>query len=144
MENIFYKGQIIWSMIDMNGHMRHSVYADLAAQTRVNFLLDGNIIEKLRSKDIGPLLFREESIYLKELHLGDEVFVTAEVSARRKDNARFSIRSVIYRSDGLKSAVINADCAWFNLKTRKITNLPEDLNAAFVTVPQTEDFKEYD
>ncbi|MDE1193532.1 MAG: thioesterase family protein [Arachidicoccus sp.] len=144
MENVYYKGQIIWSMIDLNGHLRHSVYADFAAQSRVNFLFKSNLMDAFKNLSIGPVLFREELIYLKELHLGEEVIVTAEVSRRRKDHARYSIRSVIYRADGLKSAIVNSDGAWFNLKTRKIVDLPEELSAKFSSVPRTEDYEEYD
>ena len=68
MENVFYEGQVLWSQIDANMHLRHSAYADVAAQARVMLLeslgLDGKI---LATEKLGPILFREELIYLKEV-----------------------------------------------------------------------------
>jgi len=37
-ENIFYEGQVLWSQIDANVHLRHSAYADFCAQARSNML----------------------------------------------------------------------------------------------------------
>jgi acyl-CoA thioester hydrolase len=37
-DNIYYEGQVLWSQIDANRHLRHSAYADFCAQARSNML----------------------------------------------------------------------------------------------------------
>jgi acyl-CoA thioester hydrolase len=78
MENIFYEGKVLWSMVDANMHLRHSAYADFAAQARLELLnhlgLDARVFAKLK---IGPILFREELIYRKEVGMNDTVRVYA-------------------------------------------------------------------
>ena len=58
MENIFYEGKVIWSMVDANMHLRHSAYADFAAQARLEILtstgFDADLMERLH---VGPILF---------------------------------------------------------------------------------------
>ena len=38
MQNVYYKGQVLWSQIDANGHVRHSAYSDLCTQARSNMM----------------------------------------------------------------------------------------------------------
>ena len=38
MEHVFYEGKVMWSQIDANMHLRHSAYADFAAQARLEIL----------------------------------------------------------------------------------------------------------
>ena len=59
LKNIFYTGQVLWSQIDANQHMRHSAYADFAAQARIGMLqLVGLSPETLYRYKIGTVLFR--------------------------------------------------------------------------------------
>jgi acyl-CoA thioester hydrolase len=63
-----YQTMVLWSMIDANGHLRHSTYADLAAQARIYELaLLGIDQEMFQQYKMGPVLFREETIYLREV-----------------------------------------------------------------------------
>ena len=34
--NVFYEGQVLWSQLDANQHMRHSAYADFGDTSAVN------------------------------------------------------------------------------------------------------------
>src|SRR3546814_6606698 len=73
-DNVFYEGQIIWAQIDANRHLRHSAYADLCAQARSNMLRDNGLsLDKIAAMNIGAILFREELVYLREIHLNDDV-----------------------------------------------------------------------
>lgn len=143
MKNVFYEGTIMWSQIDANMHLRHSAYADFAAQARLELLqkagISDHVIQKLK---IGPILFREESIYLREIRASDTIKVTCELVKCRPDGSRWSFRQEIYRGDGVKSAVINVDGAWIDTEKRKLAVLPEQLLALFFSqVPQSEDFE---
>lgn len=143
MDNIFFEGPVMWSQIDANMHLRHSAYADFAAQARLTLLekfgMDGRLFVKMH---IGPILFREELIYLREIHANDTVQVTCEMTKCRPDGSRWSLRHEIYRKDGTKSAVVNVDGAWIDTQQRKLVSLPDDLMEKFKAIPRSADFTE--
>ncbi len=141
--HIFFEGQVIWSQIDANQHMRHSAYADFAAQARVNMLEKvGLTASKLFELKIGPVLFREELSYLREVALNDYIKVTCEIVKSRADASRWTIRHEIYRSDEVKAAVIVAEGAWIDTVKRKLVVLPEEMSALFLSLPRSVDFVE--
>ena len=141
--HVFYEGQVLWSQIDANQHMRHSAYADLAAQARLNMLNQVGLDPvKLFGYKIGPVLFREELFYLREIVLGDQVKVTCEVMRSRADGSRWTIRHEIYRGDGIKAALIIAEGAWIDMEKRKLTLLPELLSNLFLDAPRSADYSE--
>lgn len=142
-ENIFYEGQIIWAQIDANRHLRHSAYADLCAQARSNMLRDmGLSLDKIAEINIGPVLFREELVYLREIHLNDFVHVTVVMTKYNAVNSRFSFRHEIYRSDGTKCAVVTVDGAWMDIAKRKLTVLPSEWQTIVERLPKGEDYQE--
>ncbi len=143
MEHVFYEGQVIWAQIDANRHLRHSAYADFCAQARTNMLREmGLSIEKIAERNIGPILFREELIYLREVHLNDDVRVTVVMTRYNTVNSRFSFRHEIFRSDGTKCAVVHVDGAWMDLGRRKLTALPAEWQAIVERLPKGEDYEE--
>lgn len=140
MKNIFYEGQVIWSMIDANGHLRHSAYADFAAQARVNILEQAGLAAQLFQNKIGPILFREELVYFKEIRMNELIRVSVELTRCREDGSRYSLQSIIYKQDGIKSAEVNVDGAWLDLSQRKLTALPPELEHAFIAMPKASNF----
>lgn len=143
MENVFYEGQIIWAQIDANRHLRHSAYADLCAQARSNMLRDmGLSLDKIAESNIGPVLFREELVYLRELHLNDVVRVTVVMTKYNTVNSRFSFRHEVHRSDGTKCAVVTVDGAWMDIGKRKLTVLPSEWQGIVEQLPKSEDYQE--
>ena len=68
--------EIRWSDLDPNFHVRHSVYYDFGAFVRMSFLtangLDASV---LLQHHLGPILFREECQFKREIHFGDEVSI---------------------------------------------------------------------
>lgn len=142
MENIFFEGPVLWSQIDANMHLRHSAYADFAAQARLGLLEHaGFSMQVISPLKLGPILFREELIYLREIVVNDQVRVTAEMTRCRPDGSRWSFRQEIYRQDGVKAAIINVDGAWIDLEKRKLGSLPENLAKAFLSrIPKSTDF----
>lgn len=131
----------MWSQIDANMHLRHSAYADFAAQARLAMLekagMDARHFLELH---IGPILFREETIYLREANANDTLRVTCEITKCRPDGSRWSVRHEIYRKDGIKSAVVNVDGAWIDTKLRKLTALSDEMMQKFMSLPRSEDF----
>jgi acyl-CoA thioester hydrolase len=141
MENVFYQGKVLWSQIDSNNHLRHSAYADFGAQARLEILsklgFDSKLLGELK---IGPILFREELIYLKEVSPLDTVSVTCEMSHCRRDGSRWSFTQSVYRSDGVQAAIINVQGAWIDIEKRKLTALPAEWAETFMHIPKTKDF----
>ena len=141
MENVFFEGKVMWSQIDSNNHLRHSAYADFGAQARLEILsslgFDSKLLEKLK---IGPILFREELIYMREVSPNDTIKVTCEMSHCRKDGSRWSFQQAIYRGDGIQAAQINVQGAWIDIEKRKLTGLPAEWAEKFMHIPKTKDF----
>lgn len=141
MKNIYFEGKVLWSQIDSNNHLRHSAYADFGAQARLELLkslgFDADALEKLK---IGPILFREELIYLREIRPNDTVSVTCEMTHCRRDGSRWTFTQAIYRSDGVQAATINTHGAWVDIEKRKLVPLPSDWAEKFMLIPQTADF----
>lgn len=143
MENIHFEGQVIWAQIDANRHLRHSAYADYCAQARSNMLNKfGLSLDKFAEDQIGPILFREELIFLREILLDEHIRVTVEMTRYNTTNSRFSFRHEIYRSDGTKCAIVHIDGAWMDLVKRKLTNLPEEWKKIVAAIPRSADYLE--
>src|SRR3569833_146102 len=139
--NVFYEGQVLWSQIDANQHLRHSAYADFGAQARLTMLEKlGLQPAELFKYKIGPILFREELFYLREIGINDYIKVTCELIKSRSDGSRWSIRHEIYRGDGIKAAIIITDGAWIDMEKRKLTALPAELNEMFMHAPKAADY----
>ena len=76
MEIFRQKIQVRWSDLDPNGHVRHSVYYDYGAQIRIAYLQQlGFDIAWMSRNGLGPVLFREEAKFHRELNSGDELVV---------------------------------------------------------------------
>ena len=141
--NVFYEGQVLWSHMDANQHMRHSAYADFAAQARLNMLENvGLKLSTLFEYKIGPVLFREELIYLREVRINEHLKITCEVIKSRADGSRWSIRHEMYRSDGIKASVITVDGAWIDTTKRKLAVLPSELSQLFNQAPKSSDYEQ--
>ena len=68
--------EVRWADLDPNRHLRHSVYLDYAAQTRVSIFSDyGLSIDEIAQAGLGPILFREEIKYLREVTGREKVTV---------------------------------------------------------------------
>jgi acyl-CoA thioester hydrolase len=131
-----------WSDIDANRHLRHSVYYDFAAAMRVNILISqGLTTARMEEMQVGPILFREEAIFRKEVVLEDKLTIDAHVTRSTEDFARFSIQHRIIKEDGAVAAVINVDIAWIDLQKRKLTKLPDSIRHIFEAWPRSEDFQ---
>lgn len=133
--------QVRWSDLDPNGHVRHSVYYDYGAQARIAYLQEhGFSIEWMKSNGIGPVLFREEAKFYRELRSGDELIIDVKLSGLSDDHRKWSMQHRILRGDKL-CATLDLDGAWLNLKTRRIAPPPEELAEQFEALERSEDFR---
>lgn len=141
--NIFYEGQVLWAQLDPNRHLRHSAYADFGAQARSNMLRESGLsLNEFAKHNIGPILFREELIYHREVGLDERIHVTVELVKYNLKNNRFSFRHEVFKANGVKAATINVDGAWLNLVERKLTAIPKEWDAAIQQIPKASDYVE--
>lgn len=131
-----------WADFDPNFHLRHSVYYDFGAAARVEFLAAQGISYKLMTEQhFGPILFREEAIFKKEVRPGDALFINVLVTKMRRDASRFSFRHELARADGTLCAVMNVDGAWLDTRLRKLTAPPPIVAELMENAPKAEDFE---
>ena len=101
MDATTYPVQIRWSDLDPNFHLRHSVYYDWGAYCRILFLnthsLTADVMQQLH---IGPIIFREECVFKKEIRLEDEITIDLQLTKSRKDFSRWSVRHHIVKKQG--------------------------------------------
>ena len=129
-----------WADMDPNGHMRHSAYTDYAADQRVVQLARwGYPVVRFAELRLGPILFREETRFLKEVSIGEEIRVDGRLVSAAADGSRWTIRHTIYKADGRVAATVTVDGAWLDLDRRKLAVPPPDLAAAFAALPRVQE-----
>lgn len=134
--------EIRWSDLDPNFHLRHSVYYDFGAYCRINFLFDNGITEDvMREHSIGPVLFREECFFMKEIILGDKISISLKLKSVSADFRKFSMQHEIFRNDNELAALLIIDGAWMDTVKRKIAAPPQMVIDTLNTIPKTEDYK---
>lgn len=134
--------QIRWADIDANRHLRHSVYYDYGASMRMNALTShGLSMKKLEELGLGPVLFREEAIFKREIMFEDIITIDVEVVRARQDFARWSLRHNFTKADGTVAAIINIDGAWIDLAKRKLAVPGEFITHVFEQFPKSQDFQ---
>jgi acyl-CoA thioester hydrolase len=131
-----------WADFDPNFHLRHSVYYDLAASLRVEFLEScGVTMELMKEHHFGPVLFREEAVFRREIRPGDRVTINLVITKLRRDHSRFSFRHELVRDDGTLCAVMNIDGAWIDTVKRKLAPPPAFVAETMDQGPRAEDFE---
>jgi acyl-CoA thioester hydrolase len=134
--------QIRWSDLDPNFHLRHSVYYDWGAFCRVEFLNEyGLTAEVMQRLQFGPILFKEECVFRREIKLGDEVKMNLQLLRSKKDFSRWSIQHQILKNGDTVCAVLTVDGAWMNIVQRKLTTPPQEVNDVFSQMPKAEKFE---
>ena len=132
-----------WSDFDPNRHMRHTAYNDYAAEVRVRFFQEhGLSINEFAKLNIGPILFKEETSFLKEIHIGENITVHMELEGVSKGIERWRFNHQIFNQEGVLSAEIKVYGAWIDLIKRKLTAPPAEFLKIFEELPKTENFIE--
>ncbi len=133
--------QLRWSDMDPNFHVRHSVYYDFGAQLRIEFLFAHGLNPKVMAEHhFGPVLFREEAVFRKELRFGDDLRMNLFITALTRDFSRFSFLHEILKGDTL-CATVKVDGAWIDTVKRKLVAPPEVARPAFEAMPKSTDFQ---
>jgi acyl-CoA thioester hydrolase len=99
--------QLRWTDIDANRHVKHSSYYDFGAIARMNFFVaHGLSIEKMREFSIGPVLFREEAVFKREIRYEDKVTIDVRIVKASPDYSRWSLQHKIYLDGNTVAAII--------------------------------------
>jgi len=132
-----------WGDMDFNSHMRNTAFMDKAGDVRMLFLSEhGFPMSELMRQRIGPVVMKDEIVYLKEVMLLDEITVTLAVAGLAPDGSRWMLRSDIIRPDGKLAARITSTGGWLDLGARKLVAPPPALMATWQSLSKTEDFQE--
>lgn len=130
-----------WADLDPNGHVRHSVYYDYGAQARIAYLQQHGVgIDWMARHGFGPVLFREEAHFYRELKSGDALVIDTALAGLSADHRKWSMRHTIRRGAEL-CAVLDLDGAWLDLRTRRIVAPPPELRERFEALPRSDDFR---
>ncbi len=141
--NVFEKKiSLRWADLDPNFHMRHSVYYDFGAEQRVEILeANGLTLKYMKQHHLGPVLFREECIFRREIQLGDEVMITAKVAKLKADASRWSIQHQFMGNNNKLLATLTVDGAWIDTNLRKLASpIPQLVIDVFNAFPKAENF----
>ena len=142
MNKFTYPVQIRWADLDPNFHLRHSVYYDWGAYCRISFFYAHNLTaDVLRQLNIGPIIFREECVFKKEIRFGDEITVDMTLTRARKDFSRWSVRHQVIKNKEVVSAILTLDLAWLNVSERKLAIPTKEVCAVIDALPKDESFE---
>lgn len=134
--------QIRWSDLDPNFHIRHSVYYDWGAYCRIEFLNQYGLTAEVMTKlHIGPILFREECVFRKEIRSGDSLSINLRLLRSKRDFGRWSFQHELIKNNDTLAAVLTVDGAWMNTVHRKLTTPPEEVHHVFEQMPRVEGFE---
>lgn len=134
--------QIRWSDMDANRHLRHSAYYDYGAAMRIMVLGDSGLtLKKLEEFEIGPVLFREEAIFKREIRLDDKITLDVAMVKSTANFSRWSMRHNFIKEDGSIAAILNLDGAWLDLIRRKLIVPNELVQHIFSSFPKAPDYE---
>jgi acyl-CoA thioester hydrolase len=118
------------------------VYYDWGALCRIRFLNEhGLTTATMQQLQIGPILFREECVFKREIRLEDQVTINVELVKSRKDYSRWTFRHTMMKNSETLAAILTVDGAWIDIAKRKLANPYEAVAATFEAMPRAEDFQ---
>ncbi len=136
---------IRWSDLDPNFHLRHSMYYDICASIRMDLMIEMGISPALLLQHhIGPILFREECVFKREIRFGDEVNIHVRIAGMSRDFRKWSMCHEIWTNGNTLAATLTVDGAWMDTAARRIAVPPVMISEAFDSIPKTEGFAWYE
>lgn len=129
--------ELRWADLDPNFHLRHSVYYDFGATARIEFLAQNGItVAFMQQHHFGPVIFREECVFKKEIRLSDTITIDLTLKQSNPDFSRWTMQHTIYKNTDTVSAILTIDGAWMDTIKRKLTLPPAEVIAAFGNMPK--------
>ncbi|MFM2361523.1 MAG: hypothetical protein RLZZ316_425 [Bacteroidota bacterium] len=133
--------QVRWSDLDPNFHLRHSAYYDYGAFCRIEFFNQyGLTAHFMQQHGFGPVLFREEALFKREIQATDTITIDMHLLKSTEDYGRWTLQHHLYKNTDTLAAVITVDGAWLNTQKRKLTTPPATAQQTFAAIEKSEAF----
>ena len=143
MEQYSKKLEIRWADLDPNFHVLHSKYYDYGAYCRMSFFTEHGITPAVMiENNIGPIIFREECIFKREIKFGDELEVFLKLSKWNEDASRWSMVHELWTNGNTLAALITIDGAWIDTSIRKLAKPPEVCMVGIKLIPKADNFNQ--
>jgi acyl-CoA thioester hydrolase len=141
--NTFQKNiEIRWADLDPNFHVLHSKYYDFAAYCRMAFMAEHGLTPAYFIKHhFGPIIFREECMFKREITFGDKVAANFKIDKVSADFRKWTLVCEIYKNAETLAAIVTVEGAWMDTIARKVVMPPDDCKNLFDKAPRTDDFK---
>lgn len=134
--------QVRWADLDPNFHFRHSVYYDWATMCRFDFLKERGLTSVLMQKlNVGPVIFREECVFRKEINFDDKVSITLRLQKSRRDYSRWTFVHEIRKNGHILCALVTIEGGWLHTLERKLVIPPAEVVQVFQQLPIDENFQ---
>lgn len=134
--------EVRWADLDPNFHVRHSVYYDWGAFCRMSFFTEqGLSVAVLQEHHFGPILFREECQFRKEIKFGDSISMDMKLLKARSNYSRWSIQHHIYKNNDTVAAILTVDGAFIDTNIRKLTIPPPIALTVFTEISLSDSFE---
>jgi acyl-CoA thioester hydrolase len=141
MNETTYGIEIRWADMDPNFHLRHSVYYDYGAYCRIQYMSSYGITAQfMHQHSFGPILFREEAVFKKEIKLGDKIVMDIKLLKASRDYARWTMQHEIFKNNEIVAAIITLDGAWIDTHKRKLCLPPPEVVHCFEMAPRSAHF----
>jgi acyl-CoA thioester hydrolase len=109
---------------------------------RISYLQQHGLTPALMQKlHFGPIIFREECVFRKEIKYGDTVTISLKLTKGRRDYSRWTITHEIKKQDDTLCAIVTIDGAWLNTIERKLFIPPPEVAAVFQQMPMGDGFE---
>ena len=142
MNNTTYCIEIRWADLDPNFHLRHSVYYDYGAYCRIQYLSSYGITAQfMHQHGFGPILFREEAVFKKEIKLGDIITLDIKLLKATRNYARWTMQHQIFKNNEIVAAIITLDGAWMDTTQRKLSLPLPEVTHCFEMAPRADHFE---
>jgi acyl-CoA thioester hydrolase len=131
-----------WGDMDFNAHMKNTAYSDYAGTVRMMYFNEhGFPIEEFQRRRMGPVVFKDELSYFKEVHLLEEFTVRMFMDGLRSDGSRFRLLNEFFVGDKKVASIVTSG-AFMSLSERKLIVPPEDLATVLRELERSAQFQE--
>ncbi|MFT4576178.1 MAG: acyl-CoA thioester hydrolase [Polaribacter sp.] len=132
-----------WSDFDANRHLRHTAYNDYAAEVRLRyFKQQGFTMSNFAADNLGPILFKEETSFFKEILMGADITINLKLKAVSGKTERWKLLHHFFNEKGELAAEIMVYGAWIDLEKRKLAIPSPKFNNLFSSLEKTADYED--
>ena len=98
-------------------------------------------MDRILDSGVGPILFREDTRFLREVSLGELIKLSLRMTKLREDSVKWSMEHLIYKESGELACSIQVEGSWLDLEKRKVTAPSAKLLKTLHSCPRSEDFE---